>query len=202
MSVYGLTGGIGSGKSTVAGMFQEAGIPVVLADDVGRQVVSKGSEGLSAMVASFGTDMIDSTGVLDRGELGRMIFNDLAKRKQLESILHPLVRDHSRELFVQLEQSGNQVIVYESALLFETRRHIEMKGVILVIASEEVRIARVQERDGSDQEDIRRRIMAQMAEEDKRKLSGHIILNDGDIQMLSSQVKDLIPQLIQKEQGS
>ena len=196
MSVYGLTGGIGAGKSTVAGMIQESGIPVVLADDVGRQVVSKGSEGLSAIITSFGADVLDSTGGLDRRKLGRMVFNDPVKRSQLESILHPLVRDHSRELFVQLEQAGNQVIVYESALLFETKRHMEMKGVILVIASEEVRIARVQERDGSDQEDVRKRIQAQMVEEDKLKLSNYIIQNDGDMQSLANQVNDLIPLLV------
>ena len=196
MSVYGLTGGIGAGKSTVAGMIQESGIPVVLADDVGRQVVSKGSEGLSAIITSFGADVLDSTGGLDRRKLGRMVFNDPVKRSQLESILHPLVRDHSRELFVQLEQAGNQVIVYESALLFETKRHMEMKGVILVIASEEVRIARVQERDGSDQEDVRKRIQAQMVEEDKLKISNYIIQNDGDMQSLANQVNDLIPLLV------
>ena len=177
-------------------MFQDSGIPVVLADDVGRQVVSKGSEGLSAIVTSFGADMLDSTGGLDRKKLGQMVFNDPEKRRQLEGILHPLVLDHSRELFVQLEQAGNQVIVYESALLFETKRHVEMKGVILVIASEEVRIARVQQRDGSDQEDVRRRIQAQMVEEDKRKLSDYIIQNDGDMQKLADQVNDLIPLLI------
>ena len=196
MSVYGLTGGIGAGKSSVAGMFQDSGIPVVLADDVGRQVVSMGSEGLSAIVTSFGADMLDSTGGLDRKKLGQMVFSDSAKRSQLESILHPLVLDHSRKLFVQLEQAGNQVIVYESALLFETKRHIEMKGVILVVACEEVRIARVQARDGSDQEDVRRRMQAQMAEEDKRKLSDYIIQNDGDMQKLADQVNDLIPLLI------
>ena len=195
MSVYGLTGGIGAGKSTVASMFQESGIPVVLADDVGRQVVSKGSEGLSSIVTLFGADLLDSTGALDRRKLGQIVFNDTAKRSQLESILHPLVRDHSRELFVQLEQAGNQVVVYESALLFETNRHTEMKGVILVVAREAVRIARVQERDGSEAEDVRRRIQAQMAEGDKRKLSNYIIQNDRDMQRLLGQVNDLIPLL-------
>ena len=195
MSVFGLTGGIGAGKSTVAGMFQDSGIPVVLADDVGREVVSMGSEGLSAIVSMFGADMLDSTGGLDRRKLGQMVFNDPAKRSQLEGILHPLVLDRSRELFVQLEQAGNQVVIYESALLFETKRHNEMKGVILVIAGEEIRIARVQERDGSDREDVRKRIQAQMVEEDKRKLSDYIIQNDGDKPSLANQVNDLIPLL-------
>ena len=139
--------------------------------------------------------MLDSTGGLDRRKLGQMVFNDPAKRSQLEGILHPLVLDRSRELFVQLEQAGNQVVIYESALLFETKRHNEMKGVILVIAGEEIRIARVQERDGSDREDVRKRIQAQMVEEDKRKLSDYIIQNDGDKPSLANQVNDLIPLL-------
>ena len=196
MSVYGLTGGIGAGKSTVAGMIQEAGVPVVLADDVGRQVVSKGSEGLSAIVASFGAEVLDSTDGLDRRKLGGIVFNDPAKRSKLEGILHPLVLKHSQDLFLELEQAGNQGVVYESALLFEKKRHTEMKGVILVVASEEMRIARVLDRDGSELEDVRKRIQAQMVEEDKRKLSDYIIQNDGDMARLAVQVNDLIPRLV------
>ena len=202
MSVFGLTGGIGAGKSTVASLFQEAGIPVVFADDVGREVVSKGSEGLSAIVELFGPDVIDDTGNLDRRKLGGIVFNDPAERTRLESILHPLVQDHSRELFAQLKDAGNQIIIYESALLFETNRHTEMHGVILVSASEETRIARVQERDSSNAEDVRRRIQAQMADDDKRKLCEYLIENDGDIERLSAQVASLISQLVQKSKDS
>ena len=202
MSVFGLTGGIGAGKSTVASLFQEAGIPVVFADDVGREVVSKGSEGLSAIVELFGPDLIDDTGNLDRRKLGGIVFKDPQKRTRLESILHPLVQNRSRSLFVQLENAGNQIIIYESALLFETSRHTEMHGVILVSASEETRIARVQERDSSNAEDVRRRIQAQMADDDKRKLCEYLIENDGDIERLSAQVASLIPQLVQKSKDS
>ena len=143
MSVYGLTGGIGAGKSTVAGIFQESGIAVVFADEVGRQVASKGGEGLSEIVAVFGADVLDGTGELDRRKLGRVIFDDSEKRRQLENILHPRVRQLSRKLFDELEQTGNQIVIYESALLFETKRHTEMRAVIFVTASEEQRIARV-----------------------------------------------------------
>ena len=202
MSVFGLTGGIGAGKSTVASLFQAAGIPVVFADDVGREVVSKGSEGLSAIVELFGPDVIDDTGNLDRRKLGGIVFNDPQKRTRLESILHPLVQDRSRSLFVQLESAGNQIIIYESALLFETNRHTEMHGVILVSASEEARIARVQERDSSNAEDVRRRIQAQMADDDKQKLCEYLIENDGDIERLSAQVARVIPQLVQKSKDS
>ena len=202
MSVFGLTGGIGAGKSTVAGLFQEAGIPVVFADDVGREVVSKGSEGLSAIVDLFGSDVLDDTGSLDRRKLGGIVFNDPAERTRLESLLHPLVQDHSRELFAQLNDAGTQIIIYESALLFETNRHTEMHGVILVSASEETRIARVQERDGSNAEDVRSRIQAQMADDDKRKLCGYFIENDEDIEKLRAQVESLISQLVQTNKDS
>jgi len=196
MSVYGLTGGIGAGKSTVANMFQESGIPVVLADDVGREVASKGSDGLAEIVRSFGPDVLDSNGELDRRKLGTLIFNDPDRRRELEAILHPRVRDQSRELFSQLEQAGNQIVVYESALLYETQRHTEMRGVILVTASEEQRIARVRSRDGSEEEAVRQRIKAQMDDEEKRGLADYIIENNGDLQALRREVDSLIEQLL------
>ena len=196
MSVYGLTGGIGAGKSTVANMFQESGIPVVLADDVGREVASKGSDGLAEIVRSFGLDVLDSNGELDRRKLGTLIFNDPDRRRKLEAILHPRVRDRSREHFSQLEQAGDQIVVYESALLYETQRHTEMRGVILVTASEEQRIARVRSRDGSEEEAVRQRIKAQMDEEEKRGLADYIIENNGDLQALKREVDSLIEQLL------
>ena len=196
MSVYGLTGGIGAGKSTVANMFQESGIPVVLADDVGREVASKGSDGLAEIVRSFGPDVLDGNGELDRRKLGTLIFNDPDRRRELEAILHPRVRDQSRELFSQLEQAGNQIVVYESALLYETQRHTEMRGVILVTASEEQRIARVRSRDGSEEEAVRQRIKAQMDDEEKRGLPDYIIENNGDLQVLRREVDSLIEQLL------
>ncbi|MCH2519541.1 MAG: dephospho-CoA kinase [Dehalococcoidia bacterium] len=196
MSVYGLTGGIGAGKSTVANMFQESGIPVVLADDVGREVASKGSDGLAEIVRSFGPDVLDSNGELDRRKLGTLIFNDPDRRRELEAILHPRVRDQSRELFSQLEQAGNQIVVYESALLYETQRHTEMRGVILVTASEGQRIARVRSRDGSEEEAVRQRIKAQMDDEEKRGLADYIIENNGNLQALRREVDSLIEQLL------
>ena len=197
MSVYGLTGGIGVGKSTVAGIFQEAGIPVVFADEVGRQVAAKGSGGLAEIVKSFGSEVLDDTEELDRRKLGTLIFNDPDKRLHLEGILHPRVRDHSRELFSSLEDAGNKIVVYESALLYETQRHTEMSGVILVTAGEEQRIDRVRSRDGSDEEDVRKRIRAQMDEEEKRGLADYIVDNSGDLEALRSNVNSLIAQLLQ-----
>ena len=200
MSVYGLTGGIGVGKSTVANIFQESGIPVVLADDVGRQVAAKGSDGLAEIVSSFGADVLDANGELDRRKLGTLIFNNPDRRRHLEGILHPRVRHLSQELFKNLEQVGNQIVIYESALLYETQRHTEMQGVILVTASEEQRIARVRSRDGSDEADVRKRIRAQMDEEEKLGLADHIVDNSGDLQALHSNVSSLISELRQQQE--
>ena len=200
MSVYGLTGGIGVGKSTVANIFQESGIPVVLADDEGRQVAAKRSDGLAEIVSSFGADILDANGELDRRKLGRLIFNNPDRRRQLEGILHSRVRDLSQELLRNLEQVGNQIVIYESALLYETQRHTEMRGVILVTASEEQRIARVRSRDGSDEEDVRKRIRAQMDEEEKLGLADHIVDNSGDLQALHSNVSSLISELRQQQE--
>ena len=200
MSVYGLTGGIGVGKSTVANIFQESGIPVVLADDVGRQVAVKGSDGLAEIVSSFGADILDANGELDRRKLGTLIFNNPDRRRHLEGILHPRVRALSQELFRNLEQVGNQIVIYESALLYETQRHTEMRGVILVTASEQQRIARVRSRDGSDEEDVRKRIRAQMDEEEKLGLADHVVDNSGDLQALHSNVSSLISELRQQQE--
>ena len=198
MSVYGLTGGIGPGKSTVANMFQESGIPVVSAGDVGRQVAAKGSDGLAEIVKSFGPGVLGSNGELDRRKLGTLIFNDPDRRRELEGILHPRVRDLSRELFNQLEHAGNEIVVYESALLYETQRHTEMEGVILVTASEEQRIARVRSRDGSEEEAVRQRIKAQMDEEEKRGLADYVVDNSSNLEALRSKVDSLIAQLLKQ----
>ena len=199
MSVYGLTGGIGSGKSTVANIFHESGISVVLADDVGRQVAAKGSDGLAEIVNSFGIDILDATGELDRRRLGTLIFNNPDRRRHLEGILHPRVRDLSQEIFRNLKQAGNQIVIYESALLYETQRHTEMRSVILITASEEQRIVRVRSRDGSDEEDVRKRIRSQMNEEEKRGLANHIVDNSGDLQTLQGNVISLMAELRQQQ---
>jgi dephospho-CoA kinase len=195
MAVYGLTGGIGAGKSTVCRLLQEHGLTVLAGDEVSRQVVAPGSNGLTAIVAAFGPEVLDSTGALDRRKLGTLVFGDAAKRRQLEDILHPLVKDRSCAMFVELTQAGVPIIVYESALLFETGRHHEMQGTILVTASEAQRIARVQQRDGCTAAEVRARIQAQMDEADKRRLADYVLDNNGDMQNLSRQVRGLVTTL-------
>jgi dephospho-CoA kinase len=195
MAVYGLTGGIGSGKSTVCQILEELGVAVVKADQVGREVVAPGSDGLTQIVDVFGATLLDSTGALDRRKLGALVFADPEKRRQLESIMHPLVQQHSRAQFAQLSRDGASMVVYESALLFESQRHLEMQGSIFVSASEAHRVARVQARDGSREEDVRARMNAQMDEAEKRQLADYVIDNNADVQALRCQVTDLVSTL-------
>ena len=198
MGIYGLTGGIGVGKTTVANLFKEFGIPVVLADNVGREVVEKGSQGLSEIVDAFSDSILDCNGDLDRKSLALAVFTDPANRRQLEEIIHPLVLERSRSLFNKLIQSGKPIVIYESALLFETNRHHEMKGVILINATETNRISRVQARDGSEEE-VKKRIQAQMSETEKLRLADYVIENNTDLTSLKAQVESLITLLLERE---
>jgi dephospho-CoA kinase len=199
MALYGLTGGIGAGKSTVCRLLEEQGVTVVGADDVGRQVVAPGSEGLAAIVAAFGPEVLDDSGALNRRALGALVFGDAAKRRQLEDIMHPLVKQRSQAIFAELARAGVPIIVYESALLFETDRHLEMQGVIVVIANEAARVARVQQRDGSTEAAVRARIQAQMDEAEKRQRADYVLDNNGDLDDLRRQVQTLVAQLRQAE---
>ena len=196
MAVYGLTGGIGAGKSTVCRMLQEHGITIVAADAVGRQVVAKGSPGLATIVATFGEAILDSSGVLDRRQLGTLVFSDVARRRQLEDIMHPLVKERSRAIFAELSTAGVPIIVYESALLFETERQHEMHGTILVTAGEHSGsrgcnsgIAPRQRRCA--------RMQAQMSDDAKRHLADYVLDNNGDLQDLQRQVDTLVATLRQ-----
>jgi dephospho-CoA kinase len=194
---YGLTGGIGAGKSTVCQFLQQEGVPVVSADEVSRQVVAKGSDGLVAIVAAFGPEILDSTDALNRRKLGALVFNDAAKRRELENIMQPLLKHHSRAMFADLARKGEVIIVYESALLFESQRHFEMQGIIVVTASEAQRVACVQQRDGCTEAEGRARMRAHMHEAEKRRRADYILDNNGDVEDLRRQVRALVSTLRQ-----
>src|SRR5262249_33571634 len=163
----------------VCRLLQEHGLTVIAGDEVGRQVVEPGSAGLAAIVAAFGLEVLDSAGALNRRKLGALVFGDPAKRRQLEDIMHPLVKQRSTAMFPELTHTGVPIIVYESALLFETERHHEMQGTILVTASEAQQVVRVQQRDGCTAAEVRARMQAQMDEAEKRRLADYILDNNG-----------------------
>lgn len=192
MDVYGLTGGIGSGKSAVADLLESYGIPVVSADELSRIVVAHGSEGLRDVVRSFGPEILDDAGELDRRKLASIVFENPARRKELEAILHPRIRERFEQVLDALEKAGHEVAVYEVPLLFEKNLQTEMKAVILVTADEDIRIRRVQARDDVTEAEVRARMAAQMDEDSKRRRADYVIENNGTEDDLRREVEFML----------
>lgn len=201
MDVYGLTGGIGSGKSAAAAIFEECGVPVVSADELSRIVVTPGSEGLAAVVAAFGEGVLTPDGELDRRKLGALVFKDPAQRTRLESILHPRIRDSFQDVLTALEATGQTVVIYEVPLLFENNLEKQMKAVILVCAPDDQRIARVMARDRLTPDEVRVRMAAQMDDQTRRGRAQFVLENDGDLEHLREQVETLLARLLPKKPG-
>lgn len=196
MEVYGLTGGIGSGKSTVADLLEEYGVPVVAADELSRIVVARGSRGLQDVVELFGPGVVDENGDLDRQKMAAIVFQDPGKRRELESILHPRIRERFEQVLDALEKAGHQVAVYEVPLLFEKNLQGEMKAVILVTADDAVRVERVRARDDVTQTEVRARMAAQMDEATKRRKADYVIENNGTRDDLRREVEFLLARFL------
>lgn len=201
MDIYGLTGGIGSGKSAAAAFFEDYGVPVVSADELSRVVVTPGSEGLVAVVAAFGDGVLAANGELDRRKLGAAVFKDPSLRVKLEGILHPRIRDCFQDVLAALEATGHSMVVYEVPLLFENNLDKQMKAVILVSAPDEQRIARVMARDKLTVDEVRARMAAQMDDKARRARSQYVLENDGDLERLRGQVDQLIGKLMPRKPG-
>ena len=196
MDVYGLTGGIGSGKSTVAELLEEYGVPVVSADELSRVVVAPGSEGLRLVVEKFGPGILGEDGGLDRRKMASVVFRDHERRRELEAILHPRIRDRFEQVLDAREKAGHEVAVYEVPLLFERNLQGEMKAVILVTAPMDVRVARVRSRDDVTETEVRARIAAQMDEDQKRRRADYIIENNGSLDELRREVEFLMARFL------
>jgi dephospho-CoA kinase len=196
MDVYGLTGGIGSGKSTVAELLEEYGVPVVSADELSRVVVAPGSEGLRMVVEKFGAEVVGEDGGLDRRRMASVVFREPERRRELEAILHPRIRDRFEQVLDALEKAGHEVAVYEVPLLFERNLQGEMKAVILVTAPMDVRVARVRARDDVTETEVRARIAAQMDEDQKRRRADYIIENTGSLDELRREVEFLMARFL------
>ncbi|GAB5542461.1 MAG: dephospho-CoA kinase [Sandaracinaceae bacterium] len=200
-AVAGLTGGIGSGKSTVAAMFSELGVPVVDADRVARDVVEPGTDGLAAVVEAFGDGMLGKDGRLDRAKLGERVFDDEAARKRLEGILHPRIAAASMARFAQLAEEGHPYAIYEAALLVESGRHRMMGALIVVAVDEATQVARVEARDALSAEAARKRIAAQLPLAEKVDVADYVIRNDGDRDETRARVREVHASLLERFGG-
>ncbi|HYP86685.1 MAG TPA: dephospho-CoA kinase [Polyangiaceae bacterium] len=195
LRVFGITGGIGSGKSTVAALLRERGVPVVDADELARQAVAPGSPGLADVVQAFGTEVLGADGSLDRKKLGALVFSDETARKRLNSLTHPRVRQLSQERFAELGRQGVELAGYDVPLLFEVGLDAVLQPVVVVAASEATQLARVMARDGSSEGDARARIAAQLPLDEKRRRANYVLENDGSRAELAMQVESLLGKL-------
>jgi dephospho-CoA kinase len=184
--MIGLTGGIGAGKSAVAARLAELGAIVIDSDRLAREVVEPGTEGFERVVAEFGTGVVGPDGALDRAALARQVFTDPAARKRLEAIVHPLVRDKSAAI-VAAAPPGS-VLVHDVPLLVEANLAAMYECVIVVLASEETRLARLVGQRGIPEEDARARIANQATDEQRRAVADIVIENDGSLEELRAAV--------------
>lgn len=194
MRVYGLTGNIGAGKSTVARLFAEAGVPVIDADLLSREVVAKGTEGISEIARRF-PGVVDAAGVLDRKALAARVFADERERTALNAIVHPRIAREAAARTRALEAQGHPLALYEAALLVENGLQGALAGLVVVTAPEELRLRRILLRDGATEAEARARIAAQLPEAEKARAADFVIRNEGDPADLRRQVADVLAKL-------
>jgi dephospho-CoA kinase len=190
----GLTGGIGAGKSTVAEMLRAAGVPVLDADQLAREVVVPGQPA-HAEIAALWPEVIAADGTIDRKKLGAKVFADPAARVRLEAITHPRIQERALARARELEAAGHRLAFYEASLLVESNRHRDFDGLVVVVADEEQQIARTMARDRSTREHALARLRAQMPPAEKRRAATHVVDNSGDLESTRRQVAALIAAL-------
>lgn len=189
--VYGLTGGIACGKSTVARLLRARGATVVDADAIAREVVARGTDGLQQVVAEFGAELLEPSGELNRAALAAVVFHNEERRAKLNSIVHPRVRDLSMARIGEALSSGATPVFYEAALLFETGGDGLFPAVVVVGCRPDVQRARLILRDGLSESDADARIRSQMPLEEKRSRASYYIDNSGTEEELVDAVNAL-----------
>ena len=192
MRVIGLTGGIASGKSTVAGMIAGYGMPVVDADQLAREAVLPGTSALRQIVAAFGGEVLQEDGSLDRAVLAEKIFSEPSARRTLESILHPPIKVLAQKRLDDLRREGVPAVFYMAPLLIEAGVADRVDEIWVVYVDSETQLERIRQRDSVSREDAEKRIAAQMPMEEKKDYGRIVIDNSGDLEDLKSRVAALL----------
>src|SRR4030095_10957026 len=195
MKLVGLTGGIASGKSTVAKILERLGAAVINADALSREVVEPGQEAWRGIIDTFGAGILQPDQTLDRQKPRTVIFNDRDGRKKLEAIIHPRVRALAEERIREHTAAGYSIIVYEVPLLFEGKLHEWLRPVILVACDVDTQRSRLQERDHLTQTEAQKHIDAQMSLAEKRRLADYVIENDGSLGNLEQKVRTVLEKI-------
>ena len=199
--VLGLTGGIASGKSTVAAIFADLGATVVNADRLARAVVVPGSPALAELVAAFGAAMLTPGGEADREALGRRVFADAVARERLNAITHPAIARLAEARLRELRAAGVPLVIYEAALLFEAGAEKRVDAVLMVTIDPVVQEQRLAERDRLAPGEIRARIAAQWPQAEKVARADFVIDNSGSLDETRGQVAALYRQLLVRAQA-
>lgn len=193
--VVGLTGGIACGKSTVAQVFEELGVPVVDADQLAREVVAPGTQGLERIVAEFGQEVLLDDGTLDRKKVADVVFENEDARQKLNAIMHPLIAVAGAGRIAALQSHPGAFILYEAALLVETGSYRMFSALVVVSAAKELQLERLLTRDGISEQEAKARIAAQFPLEKKEEAADYVIHNNGTLEATRLQVVEVYDQL-------
>lgn len=190
--IIGLTGSIASGKSTVSKMLKSAGYPIIDADLVARLVVEPGSATLAKIIQAFGKEVISENGTMNRAKVGEIIFNDPAKRKILNDIIHPAIRQEMLKQRQEFLLQGHETIVMDIPLLFESRLQRLVDKILVVSVTEENQFNRLVERNGFTEKEARVRISSQLPMSVKEDGADAVIYNNGTIDETEKQLKRIL----------
>lgn len=191
MKVYGLTGGIGSGKTTVRQLFEEEGVPTLDADQIAREVVAKNQPGLAEIERTFGADYL-TNGELNRAKLRELIFNDATAKQTLEAILHPLIRQRTKQLIRQLEKQHPPAIIVEIPLLTEIGKPDYIDEIIVLDLAPETQLKRAITRDNLPEEDIQKIIQQQATRAERRAIADIILNTEQPVETLRKNIHSLL----------
>ncbi|EFG47736.1 dephospho-CoA kinase [Brevibacterium mcbrellneri ATCC 49030] len=196
--LIGLTGGIGAGKSTVAQLFEERGVPIVDADAIARDVVKPGEPALAELVEHFGESILGADGELNRGKLAEVAFADAESHEALNAIMHPAISAETSKR-IDVLRGDHPVIVHDVPLLVEAGLAGNYDLTVLVDTPAEVRLQRLTELRGMDPEDAKKRIAAQATDEQRRAVCDVALDNSGDIEHLRAQFEQMWERFISRE---
>jgi len=191
MKIIGLTGGIGSGKTSVADLLRSHGLPVIDADQLARDVVEPGQPALAELAEAFGDDILAADGTLNRGELAARAFASEEATARLNAITHPRIMALRDELIDAARDNGEPAIIYDMPLLVEKGQHKDMDLVVVVHVDVDKRVERLVNGRGLDEADVRRRIDAQTSDEERLAVADVVIDNNGAREELEAQVQAL-----------
>lgn len=195
MQRIGLTGGIGSGKSTVAGLLADAGLIVVDADQIAREIMEPGSPVLQRVAEEFGEDLIAGDGALNRAELARRAFDSEGDTQRLNAITHPAIRAEAQRRFDLAEAQGAETVVYDMPLLVDLGMHEQMDLTVVVDVDAEERVRRLVTHRGLDEADARARMARQLPDAERNAAADVIIDNNGPLEALAPQVNALVERI-------